>query len=402
MADFPSRNDLFRVARDRILGLNAALSADVVSRDGTDANVLVAGGSAMADAVIGQLVNVCRGQFLDSAEGTDLDRLVLDRYNLVRKPAAPSLGTVVFSTTVANPTAFTIPAGTAIASVDGIQFITSVASSFPALNLGPIYVPIRSVLAGFNQQAKIGTITNITSTLIGSPGDLVVTNIVATAGAADVEDDPSLRDRARRFWTTSQRGTLAALENGALKVAGVVKATAIEVLDSRGRPGRWVQLLIADRFTDALIKLNTTNPTYDAQAQSLAKAVFLSLANIRCGGIFVQVIVARVVLLQVRLDLTFTADVDPIEVSEQARAVVVDYINSLGPGESFVPEDAVEALTAVNGLVITGGEISVPSGTVVPRAMQALRSSFELVTATNGGASLFTNSNPDVIIVDTL
>jgi hypothetical protein len=194
---------------------------------------------------------------------------------------------------------------------------------------------------------------------------------------------------------------LAAIENGALTVPGVVKATAIEVLDSRGRPGRWVQLLVADRFTDALVQLNTTSPAYDAQAQTLARAVFFALANFRCGGIFVQVIVARVVLLQVRLDLTFSADVDPIETSENARAVIVNFINELNPGDSFVPEDAIVALGSVNGLIITGNEIAVPNGTVVPRAMQVLRSNFDLVTATNQGESLFTNSNPDVIIVDT-
>jgi len=400
MADFPTRNDLFRVARDRILGLNAQLSAEVVMREGTDANVLIAGGSAMADAVIGQLINVCRAQYLDSSEGAALDRLALDRYNLVRKPAAPSLGTVQLTTTTPTTAAFTIPAGTAFSTADGTQFISNVTTSFPTGSVGPIYVAVRSVLAGFNQQAKIGTITDIVSTITGSPSDLVATNLVATAGAADAEADPSLRDRCRRFWTTAQRGTLAAIENGALTVAGVVKASAIEVLDSRGRPGRWVQLLISDRFTDALVQLNTTSPTYDAQAQVLAKAVFLALSNYRCGGLYVQVIVARVVLVQVRLDLTFSADSDPIEVSENARAVVVNFINELDPGASFIPEDAVAALRSVNGLVITGNEIAVPAGTVVPRAMQALRSSFALVTATNEGAALYTNSNPDVIIVD--
>lgn len=400
MPEFPTRPDLFRIARDRILSLNAQLSAEVVQRDGTDANILIAGGTAMADAVVGQLLNVCRGQFLDSAEDEALDRLAFDRYTLVRKPASPSLGTVRFSTTTPTPTAFTIPAGTSLATPDGITFVTTVATTFPAASAGPIFVQVRSSLAGFNQQAKIGAITNIVSSILGSPSDLVVTNIVATAGAADRENDPSLRDRCRRFWTTAQRGTLAAIENGALAVPGVVKANAIEVLDATGKPGRWVQLLITDRFTDALVELNENSPLYDAQAQSLAQTVFLALSNFRCGGMFVQVIVAQVVLLQVRLDLTFSAGVDPIAVSENARAVLVNFINELEPGASFVPSVAVNVLRSVNGLIITGNEIAVPGGTVVPRALQALRSTYDLVTATNQGSSLFTNTNPDQIIVD--
>ena len=400
MAEFPTRADLFRVARDRILSLNAQLSAEVVQRDGTDANILIAGGTAMADAVVGQLLTVCRGQFLDSAEGEALDRLAFDRYTLVRKPASPSLGTVRFTCPAPSAVAFTIPAGTSLATADGINFVTTVATSFPAASVGPIYVGVRSSLAGFNQQAKVGAITNIVSAIPSSPAGFAVTNIVATAGAADREGDPSLRDRCRRFWTTAQRGTLAAIENGALAVPGVVKANAIEVLDSTGKPGRWVQCLISDRFTDALVELNETSPAYDAQAQSLARTVFLALANVRCGGLYVQVIVAQVVLLMVRLDLTFSADVDPIATSENARAVIVNFINELEPGDSFVPEDAVEQLRAVSGLIITGNEIAVPSGTVIPRSLQVIRSTFDLVTATNQGSSLFTNTNPDQIIVD--
>jgi hypothetical protein len=398
MADFPTRTDLFRIGRDRILRLNGKLSAEVVQRDGTDANVMLAGGSAMADAVVGQLVNVCRGQFLDSAEKTQLDRLVFDRFGLVRKPAAPSLGTAQFTTTNPVAAAFTLPNNLSLSTPDGIAFITTVASSFPIGSTGPIFVPIRSSIAGFNQQAKAGSITSIKGNVPGGPGDLVVTNLVATAGAADVEDDPSLRDRARRFWTTSQRGTLAAIENGAVAVPGVVRAATVEVLDSSGRPGRWVQLLISDRFTDALVSINQTSAAYDAQSQTLARTVFNALAEFRCGGNYVQVIVAQVALLMIRLDLTFSASIDPIAVSEQARAVVVNHVNSLDPGAPFVPEDAVTVLRSVSGLLMTGNEIAVPAGTVQPRAMQVIRTSFDLVTATNQGAALFTTTNPDQLV----
>lgn len=398
MADFPTRNDLFRTARDRILVLNGRLSADVVQRDGTDANVMVAGGTAMADEVVAQLLDVCRGQFLDSAEGVKLDRLVFDRYGMVRRPAAPSLGTAKFTTTAANPAAFTIPAGTTLSTADGINFITTVSTSFPVGSTGPIYVGIRSVLAGFDQQAKAGSITNITGSIPGQAADLAVTNEVATAGAADVEDDESLRGRARRFWTTQQRGTLAAIENGALTVPGVVRAAAIEVLDATGRPGRWVQLLITDRFTEAFVTINQTSAAYDAQSQALARTVFNALSNYRCGGNYVQVIVAQVAMMAVRLDLTFSADVDPIETSEQARALVVNYVNSLAPGAPFVPANALNVLRSVAGLIITGTEIASPVGTVQPKAMQALRTTFDLVTATNQGSSLFTTTNPDAII----
>lgn len=396
--DFPSRADLFLVARNEILARSRLLSAEAVERAGTDVNVLIAAGSAMGDEVVGQLLTLCAGLFLDSAEDVALDKLVFDRYGLVRKPAAPSRVTVNFRTTAPNPTAFSIPVGTALQTSDGIQFVTEVAASFPASSTGPVFVQARSVLAGLSQQVKAGTITNITSQISGSPSDLRVTNNAASAGAADRESDEELRDRARRFWTTARRGTLAAIETRALAVPGVLRATALEAIDAIGRQNRWVYLIVADRFTDALATLNATDPSYAVQSQALASAVFNSLDDTRCGGIFVQVQVAQVVLLQIGLNLTFSAGVDLEEVAARARSRVVSYVNELAPGESFVPADALSALTEVNGLIITGNEIATPSGTVVPKAVQVLRSTFSLALLT-GITTSIPFPDPDAVII---
>ena len=88
MPDFPGFSELFRVARDEILSRQARLSRDAVEREGMDANILIAGACAAADEVMGQLTTLAASLFLDSATGPALDRLVLDRYGLVKKPAA--------------------------------------------------------------------------------------------------------------------------------------------------------------------------------------------------------------------------------------------------------------------------------------------------------------------------
>jgi hypothetical protein len=399
MGDFPTRQDLFRVARDEILTLNSKLSLDSVERDGSDANVLVNSDTAIGEEIVGQLIDVAAGQFLDSASGAALDRLVFDRYGILRKQAAPALATAEFNTTVANPTAFVIPVGTRVQTPDGIEFITTLASSFPAGITGTIFVPIRSVLAGADQQIKIGALTSIVSTVSGSPSDLTVTNTRASAGAADEETDDQLRDRARRFFTTARRGTLGALEAGALDTAGVVRATAIEVLDTFGRPGRYVQLVIADQFTDALATIGETTPAYDVQSQQLAQLVFNDLSDVRGAGIFVEVFVAQVILQSVQLNLTFAAGSDSDEVAIRARARIVNLINELDPGDPFDPDDAVDALRSVNGLIVTGSEIASPAGVVQPNAVQVLRSTLEIVAASaaEGTTPLAFTSNPDEI-----
>lgn len=400
MADFPSRQDLFRIARDELLLLNGKLTREIVERDGSDANIIANIAVALAEEVIGQLIGVCAGRFLNSAEDEKLDRLVWDLYSIIRKEASSALGTAVFSTTTANPSAFTIPEGSTVSTPDGIEFLTTLSSSFPAGSIGPIYVPIRSVLAGADQQASKESITSIVSTINGAPSDLTVTNIVATVGADDEESNESLRDRARRFWTSSQRGTIGAIENGALAVPGVRSASAIEVLDAYGRPARWVQLIISDSFTESLALLDTVDPTYDTQSQQLAQKVFLALSDIRAAGNFVQVIVGQVILQSVQLQLTFIAGVDVDVVALQARAQVVNYTNELQPGETWTVANAINALRRVSGLIITENEIVSPAGNVLPKTTQVIRTTLALVTAVAVQSSqpVALTTNPDAFI----
>lgn len=404
MPDFPDFNELFRVERDEVLARQAKLSLEAVERDGTDANVLLAAAAAAGDEVVAQLVAVCAAQYIDSAQDTALDKLVFDRYGLVRKPASPAIGSVQFRTTVACPATFTIPVGTVVQTPDGIQFVTTGAVIFLIGSTGPVVATVRSVLAGASQQAQSNTITSVVSPIPGQPTDLTVNNPLATAGADDAEIDADLRDRARRFFVTARRGTLSALEQGALAVPGVRRATAIEVIDVLGRPARVVELVIADGFTDALVQQNTNPPSYQAQSQSLSQTVFNGLLDVRAGGIFVQVFVAQVVIQPIVLNLTFAAGVDANFVALMARATVVATVNSLRPGETLLVANLLNALRSVPGLVYTGNEIDLPAGDVVPRALQVLRTSLNQTTIcvaiqTDGVSAILANTtNPDNFI----
>lgn len=378
--DFPNFTDYFRRGRNEALRRNRALALSAIERDGSDANILVASGAAMAEQVTAQLAVVESGLFLDSAKGQKLDRYVYDRYNMLRKPAASAVGSVQFSLPTPNPTAFPIPANTALQTGDGRRYLTTAASTFPAGSLGPISVPVVSALAGVKQQAGPGLITNLVSTLAGSPATLVVTNQLATAGAADREMDDSLKNRARKFWTTAQKGTRGALEADAAGVAGVVKAVANESVDTSGNPVRYVELVVADQFTDALIRQGITPPSYEAQAQSLARTVYNSLADTRVFGMPVVVRVAQQVLLPISLQLRYQAGADPLTVDLFARAIATAYTNELVPGQTWLHAELVTRLRSTPGLQWTGSEVLSPGGDVVPAtSLQVLRTSMSLV-----------------------
>lgn len=381
MADLPIFEDLFEIAKREVLLRNPRLSRESVDRPGTDLNIILAAAAAVGDEVVNQVATVAIASFLDSASGADLDRLVFDRYGLVRKSAAPAIGSVDFSTTTATTASFIIPANTQLITSSGIVFQTMIEAVFPNGSTGPLAVPVRSILAGLNQQTRPNTITNIGSRINGSPADLTVNNPLATAGAADDEPDDQLRARARNFFVTARRGTISAIEQAALAFPGITSAKLFEVLDPLGRPARVAELVVTDAFTDVLANLNQQSPSYDAQSSALADSLFATLEDVRPAGIFVKITVATVVLLPIQLALSFDAGTNINDTELQARAAVVNYTNSLRPGERWVYNDAIDSLRGVLGLTITGTEIVRPAGNVIPSHYEVIRSSLALATA---------------------
>lgn len=400
MADFPSLAALIKVGRDAALTANKKLTIEVTDTPGTDANAYIAAGGAIGQELVGQLAVAFAGVYLDSAEDLALDKYVFDRYGLLRKPAAPARGSVIFSTTAAAVATFIIPDGTVLSTPDGIQFITVGNATFLIGTTSSSPVEVRSVQAGSSQQAAIGTITSIVSQVPSSPSDLKVTNTVATAGADDAESDEDLRNRARAFFATAERGTLKAIEAAALAVPGVRKASAIEVLNASGQPDREVELIITDAFTEKLAELDLNPPAYQAQSQVLSTSVFNGLDDARAGGINVEVKVAQVVLQPVVLQLTFIAGVNVDSVAEKARATVVITVNNLKPGQALSVDTLRTELETVQGLIITGSEISSPAGDVVPTVLQVIRTTLGLVSAlsTQSDRPLAATANPDAFV----
>lgn len=397
--DFPTFGDLFRRGRDAILANNGKLTRAVVEREGSDANAFTAAIAAVGDQVIGQLARLEATLTLGAARGKDLDRLVYDRYGLLRRPASPSTGSVQFTTTVLTVAPFNIPLGTKLQTPTGVQFVTTAAASFPAASVGPVTVAVRSAIAGTASQVRSGTITSIVSPITGQPADLVVTNPLATAGGSDAEKDEDLRARAILFFTTARRGTLRAIEAQALSVAGVVRARAFELTDGLGRPAKAVQLVVTDQFTEQFSEVDVVPLSYQTQSQVLANQVYLALDDTRAAGIFVDVRVAKVVLQGVVLALAFRAGVDPDAVAFIARSRVVGYINGLQPGISLDPANIVTVLRGVPGLVVSGGEVLSPTGVVVPNQLEVLRASMSIVIASTlqPDQRLAGTANPDAV-----
>lgn len=386
MADFPSAPDLLRIARDEVLLKNSQLTRDIVERAGSDANALTAASVAVGDAVVGQLIRVTAALSIDNAKGADLDRLLFDRFQLTRKDASPALGSVVLSASVAVVGSFLIPVGTVFQTTDNKQFASTAERTFLSGQTSSPSVPVASVLAGLGQQVRPASIRAIVSSIAGAPAGLTVTNALASSGADDAELDDDFRARGKLFYQTARRGTLLAIQAGALAVPGVRRATVFEEVDPDGSAARVVELVVADAFTEQLVLAAVLPVAYAAQSAELTAAVQAGLSDVRAAGIQVVVTTASVVLLGVTLGLRFRPSVDVEATSQAARAATVSYVNSLAPGASFVVADLVEVLRGVPGLQVLGGEVLAPTLDQSTLPASVYRTSLGLVTVTTQGA----------------
>ena len=378
MSDLPDFPSLFAIAEAEALFRNPLLLREELERNGSDVNILLAAMAAAAEEVIGQLARVQQGLYLGTAKRDQLDKLVFDRYGLLRKQAAPSYGIAAFTTTVASPGTFTIPDGTVLATAGGVQFLTVGAVTFPAASVGPITVPIRSIAAGADQKAAAAAINAIQTPIVGAPADLAATNLAATFGGEDAELDEAFVARVRLFFTTVRRGTLSAIRLGVLSVAGVISCSVFENLDVLGRPAGYVEAVVADTFLDQFVGA-TVPATYATQAAALTNTIETALDEYRPAGVPVAVTIGAVVLTPVRLALSYDAGVDTTLVALLARATVVNRVNRLAPGEPLSVADVRALVQGVPGVFTTGSEIVAPTGDVVPRSQQVLRTQLSLV-----------------------
>lgn len=385
--DIPRHDQLVRAFAAELLNANPAIALTAVLRDGTDANLIANGAAAMGDEVVSQLADTARNLIIETATGPGLIRLGLSQHNILPKPAAAPFVDQYFYRpgAAAFVTAVTIPAGTKIRSSDGKSYETVQSLAIAAGTTTPQGVLARSTLAGSSQTVGAGKLTSITSDIPGAPSDLLTVNLTASSGGADAEREDDYKNRCKAEPRSRARGTRDALTFGAELYPGVTKATAFEGIDSAGRANRLVGIVIADQFVDSLVRQGVSSPIYEAQAQAFGNVVQRSLDEYRAFGIHVSVIVAQVILVSTTLRLRFRANANTENTKLAAAATVVNYVNTLLPGQSYVPADIVRALRSVNGLDVRGDEIENPAGIIVTSSpYQVLRTNLSLIHYATG------------------
>lgn len=363
MPDLPTRLDLYKIGADYVLQHAARIDPMQVNVDGSDVNLFCGIASAMGNALTDQLAYKVNALLLDGAEDEDLDRYAWDRYQIVRKGASAAVGMARIWRATAAAGIGTIPTGTRLITLTGVEYITTTAASFGASTLEVIDVKVRAVQAGKTGQVGANSIRKF-----AVPGDLFdssmqINNDLTTAHGEEPEEDDEFKNRIRDFWRTVRRGTLGAIEFGARTVPGVASASAVEVTLA-GNPVRVVVLYIADSSGVA--------------SSVIAQQVRDALLDYRAAGIQVLVYTSMPQIVDVELHLTFESGVDTDGLTDLVRNAVVEFVNTLPVSGTLYRAALLSVLQRykADGLIVNDGTVVDPAGDLVPDPGVTLRTTY--------------------------
>ena len=153
-------------------------------------------------------------------------------FGFTRNPARAASGSVVFTALVAPVGTVSIPSSTRLQGPNGQVFTTTANAQLAAGETITAAVPIQALVPGPAGNVPAHTITRMVSSI---PGIDLVTNPSPALGGADIESDEARALRFSAYVQTIPRGTMDALEYGAMSTGHVAAVRVIEpfLLDPR-------------------------------------------------------------------------------------------------------------------------------------------------------------------------
>jgi len=314
------------------------------------------GSGAMADAVIRFAVQALKETFIDGAKGDKLTALCDDHLNIQRSEATTSQSTVTVTRT-SGGAGGSLLAGFVVGSAfdsagNTVLFTLDTTVTFGAADNGPHSVNVTAQLAGRSGNVAAATITR----LISSPFDatIAITNPAVAAGGNDEETDDELKVRARLFWQTLRRGTLAALEFGALKVPRVRVSRATEDLGT------------------GITTLVVTDSDGNSTAQMVSDTI-AEIENWRAASSLVTIIGGTQLIVNVTGQLVAKIGIDTSVLGPVAAAAIVGRMNKQRQGETLFIDSIKAAGISVDPDAIEALTLTTPLADVVPLPAQVIR-----------------------------
>lgn len=320
------------------------------------------GAGAMGDACIRFNVQALKETFIDGAKGDALTALVNDHLNIQRSPATPSQASVSIARTSGGG-AITLLAGFVVGSDfdsagNTVLYTLDANVPFGAADNGPHVGTVTAQIAGRAGNVAAGKITRFVDAKPDTT--LTITNAAPAAGGNEEETDEELRVRARLFWQTLRRGTLAAIEFGALTVASVRIARATE--DAGG-----------------IVTLVVTDSDGGSTAMMVANVV-TEIENWRAAGSIVNVMGGTALVVNVTGSLVVKDGVDATVLGPIAAEAITGRIKKQRQGETLYIDSIKAAGIAVDPDAIEAITLTAPLADVAPTASQVIRPGVVTIT----------------------
>lgn len=358
--------------------------------EGSINDVLAGVTSVAVDELQATVVDEFAKTFFETAHGPevtggpdDLERLAVDHFGLpfARPAATKAVGVVTFARPTAAAGDCVIPAGTIVktepnANGEAQRYQTVAEVTLVALTIN---ASVEALVAGTEGNATANKVTKLESTL--TDDTVTVNNALAFAGGEAEQNDADYRETIRQRLTSLTGATIAAIQAGALSVAGVETATALEaeIVVIECDPSTGIKLVGKTPFRIPRVRLYIADANGTAD-QALMDAVAAAIADIRAAGVRIDIAAATALLIDWTATITLnpagpnygTLASDPTMIEDSMR----DYIRELPIGTGFTIATANAAILAIWGPSgsddISAFTTSVPSGNIPATAEEKL------------------------------
>lgn len=198
-------------------------------KPGAVVRTIIAGLAIVLAALSSLQALLAKSAFLDYATGAWLTLVARYVYETERSPGAFASGNVTLDN--AGGGVYSVAIGDFLCAnpATGKTYRNTAAFSIASLQTG-VVVPVEAIEIGSASSSAAGTITELTTPLLG----VTCTNVTALVGV-DEESDPDLRARCRAKWSTIGTGsTAAAYEYWAKAASSEVARVSVRSHDALG------------------------------------------------------------------------------------------------------------------------------------------------------------------------
>jgi len=227
--------------REELTDIYRTVSGESAPPTGSDADLLIAFLAFVISAERQEKNKAISKNFIEYAEGEDLDRIGVQQTGRARGQAVRARTTLEFSVPDAAGADITIPAGTR-ATADGVLFFATTADCVIAAGETKTQAQAECTVAGaFGNGIPAGGVNRIADTL---PGVSAVTNVGVTHAGADIETDEEYRES---LWASYGGFSTAGSEAGYLYYAKEASAAVEEAsVDTDGAGKVMIRITPAD------------------------------------------------------------------------------------------------------------------------------------------------------------